>query len=90
MIKYAKDKEDYQGQTKVNQRLHIFGKQKQIFWHINLGEYPGIAGQRGHSLRGSLIKIAEHQITTKQVSSIMRHITPKELGKHQTHNQQCK
>ena len=42
MVKYTEYEENYQCQTKINQRLYILRKQEQIFRYIHLGEYPSV------------------------------------------------
>ena len=88
MVQQAEHKKHAQGQAEVDEGLHIFGQQKQVLGHIDLGEDAGIAHQGGHTLAGGLIEAGENQVSAKQVGGVVVHATAKKLGKDQAHHQQ--
>lgn len=90
MIQNTKQKKHTQRQSKVDQRLHILGKQKQVLGDVDLSEDPSVTHERGHALAGRLVKAGKNQIPTKQIGRIMRCGSSKKLGKHQLHHQERK
>ena len=87
-VQHAEHEEHAQGQTEVNEGLHVFGKQKQILGHVDLGEDARVAHEGGHALAGGLAEIGEHQVAAEQVGGVVFHAPAEELGEHQAHDQQ--
>lgn len=56
--------------------------------HQQLGEDTGVAHEGAHALQGRFIEEGEHKVAAEQVCSVVQHMTPEELGKHEPHDQQ--
>ena len=88
VVQGAEQEEHAQGQAEVDEGLHVFGEEEEVFWHVDLGEDAGVAHQGGHALAGGLVEIGEHQVAAEQVGSVVGHVMPEELREDQPHDQQ--
>lgn len=87
MIQNTKYKEYAKRQPKIDKSLDIFGKQKQIFWHIDFCEDTGVSHKGLHTLSCRFAEIGEDQVPTKKVSGVVWCISSEKLGENQTHDQ---
>ena len=75
-------------QPEIDERLHVFGKQKQILRYIHFCENGRVPHERGHALAGGLAEIRKDQVAAEQIGGVVLHIAPEELGKHNPHDKQ--
>lgn len=87
-VKDAEQHKHAQRQTEIYKTLYVLRQQKQVLRHIYLGKDTGVAHKGFHSLIAGLIKKRKNQVSTEQINGVMFHCSPKELSKHQFHNQQ--
>ena len=66
-IKRNKEEKDHKDQQKVDKRLHIFGKQEEIFRNIDLCKDTRISHNRAHSALGRFAEISKNQVTAEKI-----------------------
>jgi len=89
-IQNAERKKHYQSKPKVDKRLDIFRKQKQIFGDIDLCKNRSIAQQRLHALRSGFVEIRKYQVAAEKIGGVMLHIAAEKLGENKTHDKKSK
>ena len=87
-IQQTESQENKECQPEVDERGYVFGKQKQVFRHIDFGKNAGIVNQRGHTLVGGVAEVGENECPGKQVCGIVVCCPAKKFGEYDSHDEQ--
>lgn len=88
VVQDAEQDEHAQGQSEIDECLHVLREQEEVLRHVDFGKDPGVSQQTGHSLVRRFPKVREHKVPAEEVGGIMRDIPPEKLCEYKPHHQQ--